>query len=213
VEFHPLAAKYLKAMLRAMGSFRLLAYNEILQDFEGQGTAPSVAVIDCGVLQGSPDAYVASLRARVENGKILLIGPAIGDAELCRLILLGIRGYVRYEHVGQYLKRAIDAVWRGRLWIPTHVLEQFADYVASLTQRKQGRNTFTPREKLIVDALGKKLSNKEIADELRISLRTVKFHLENVFSKLGVHDRHSVAKLASSQHMAELFEASRTLKK
>ncbi len=91
---------------------------------------------------------------------------------------------------------------RKKTWSAT-VMEPERDLVLP------GPNVFTPHEKLVLDALAKKLSNKEIAEELNISERTVKFHLENIFSKVGVHDRHSVAKLVGSHHFAELLEASK----
>jgi len=120
-----------------------------------------------------------------------------------------MRGFVCYEDVERALVQAIDAVSLGKLWIPVEVLERFAEYIASLAEAKGSRNDLTGREKDILIALGKKLSNKEIAGELGISERTVKFHLENVFGKLGVHDRHSVAKLAASHQAAELFGQSK----
>jgi DNA-binding NarL/FixJ family response regulator len=55
----------------------------------------------------------------------------------------------------------------------------------------------TPRERLVVELLQQRLCNKEISARLNVSEATVKFHLENVFNKLGVHDRHLVADQAA----------------
>jgi DNA-binding NarL/FixJ family response regulator len=56
----------------------------------------------------------------------------------------------------------------------------------------------TKRERTIVGLLKRRLGNKEIAAALKISEGTVKFHLSNVFRKLGVRDRRSV-ELTTSQ--------------
>lgn len=208
VEPHPLAARHLKALLLAGRKFRLLSQNEVLGDvgLDGGNTVPCVVVIDGGVLGGALDGYISSLRNRMQRGRILIIGPAMESADLCRLVMLGIRGFVPYDDVSMSLGPAIVTISRGRLWIPTQVLECFPNYVTSQAVRKKTSTAFTPREKLILNSLGNKLSNKEIALELNISERTVKFHLENIFSKLEVHDRHSVTKLVHSQHIAELLK-------
>lgn len=61
---------------------------------------------------------------------------------------------------------------------------------------------FTPKEKQVLDALMLGLSNKEIARQLSISPRTVNYHLNNIFSKLGVHSRTEAAVIASRQDLA-----------
>jgi DNA-binding CsgD family transcriptional regulator len=56
----------------------------------------------------------------------------------------------------------------------------------------------TPQESIILSLLSRNLSNKEIGNRLRISERTVKFHLTNMFDKLGVRSRHALARFAMS---------------
>ena len=57
---------------------------------------------------------------------------------------------------------------------------------------------FTPREADVVAMVSAGLSNKELGNKLGISERTVKFHVANIFAKLGAHDRQSAAELARS---------------
>jgi DNA-binding NarL/FixJ family response regulator len=57
---------------------------------------------------------------------------------------------------------------------------------------------FTPRVELVLGLLERRLGNKEIASALSISERTVRFHLANIFRKLGVHNRYSVAEVTRS---------------
>ncbi len=61
---------------------------------------------------------------------------------------------------------------------------------------------FTPRERQILEGLVLGLSNKEIAGQLSISPRTINYHLDHIFSKLGVHTRTEAAVIALRQGWA-----------
>ncbi len=53
----------------------------------------------------------------------------------------------------------------------------------------------TAREREILALVGQAKSNQEIADVLGISVRTVRVHMQNIFDKVGVHDRHEAARV------------------
>lgn len=61
----------------------------------------------------------------------------------------------------------------------------------------------TEREKQILALVSQGLTNKEIARSLNVSSRTVEFHLNNVFKKLGVSSRTSLALLAEKNGLLE----------
>lgn len=63
--------------------------------------------------------------------------------------------------------------------------------------RSASLGVLTPQESIILSLLSGNLSNKEIGHRLRISERTVKFHLTNMFNKLGVRSRHALARFAN----------------
>ena len=122
------------------------------------------------------------------------------------MMFLGVWGFVDYENVAGQLNQAICAVWNGRGWVPPEVLQLIPEHLQRY-QHQSDLIEFTPKERLIIERLGRRLSNKEIANELCITERTVKFHLENIFGKLGVRDRYAVTKLLQSQSFSELFDA------
>jgi DNA-binding NarL/FixJ family response regulator len=133
---------------------------------------------------------------------VLLIGSIAKAEDLYELLLLGIQGFIPYSEVDGGLVRAVKTIGAGHLWANAEVLEQFALYASRLSQsRRPGPSTLTRREGVVVDLLQQRLSNKEIGAALNITERTVRFHLGNVFSKLGVHDRYSLAELAKSSKL------------
>jgi LuxR family maltose regulon positive regulatory protein len=65
---------------------------------------------------------------------------------------------------------------------------------AARSERVEG---FTWRERRIIELVKRRLSNKEIAAIMNVSEGTIKFHLSNIFAKLGVRDRHHMIEVTS----------------
>ena len=90
---------------------------------------------------------------------------------------------------------------KGKNGLPQVVFEEFLAYRGALQSEedpvREGRGIFTPREKLVIGLLERRLGKKEISQILGISESTVKFHLSNIFRKLGARDRLSAAEAAS----------------
>jgi len=77
------------------------------------------------------------------------------------------------------------------------VLEQYTRFSAQLSRAKALKGSpLTRREKHILDLVQRRLSNKEISSILGIGESTVKFHLGNIFLKLGVRDRQAIQEAA-----------------
>jgi DNA-binding NarL/FixJ family response regulator len=165
----------------------------------GEDTRRLVLIVDQGSTPAPTSQYLQSLKLRFPNARVLVVGKRCARDELCRLLILGAQGFVAYDELKKSLARAVDALWAGRLWVHPRVLHRLAGRgtEGSSTGAKVGLEALTPRERLVVELLQQRLCNKEISARLNVSEATVKFHLENVFNKLGVHDRHLVADQAA----------------
>jgi DNA-binding NarL/FixJ family response regulator len=88
---------------------------------------------------------------------------------------------------------AIRAVQAGQIWATRDALSQlvrrFVDTASPQRQPPKLSCALTEREREIVDALARGMTNKEIGKRLGISDKTVKTHLKNIFGKLGIHRR------------------------
>jgi len=84
--------------------------------------------------------------------------------------------------------QAIRTVNSGRRYIPASVATRLAEYIYGLD--------LTSRELEVLTLIVKGRSNKDIAITLSISEATVKTHINNIFSKLGVNDRTQAATMA-----------------
>lgn len=107
-------------------------------------------------------------------------------------LLLGARGYCNDTEVFRYSGEITKAISAGGLWIPGglvtamfHRLSEHRDYEL----REQYSEVLTEREKEILQLLLKGKSNQQMAETLKITVRTVKEHMSSILKKYRVKDR------------------------
>jgi DNA-binding NarL/FixJ family response regulator len=159
-----------------------------------------VFLLDAATLPTALSKYLRALRLRFPRAPTLVLDAPQPREELCRLLLLGIQGFLAYSEVEEQLLPAVHAVADGRLWVAPIVLEEFARFSAQLSRARAMKGVpLTRKQKRILDLVQRRLSNKEIASILNISESTVKFHLGNIFLKLGVRDRQTIHNAAGNR--------------
>lgn len=194
VEEHPLAARYIERALRLRRvNFRTFRRTDTL-DGKAHLRALSALLIDVEALGVKSSCYLHSLRLLLPGTKILALGSRKSNTELSRFLCLGVQGFVSFEKVDNQLHIALHNICEGELWFSREVLELF---IAGFPQPRQSKNyeLLTSREEMIITLLQQNLSNKEIGSALQISENTVKCHVAGIFNKLGVHDRHALARI------------------
>jgi DNA-binding NarL/FixJ family response regulator len=174
-EYNPLAARYLQDVLKRAQDFSVSICESLVD-----GNARSdvcVLLIDHDALPGPLPAYLHSVCSRFPKAVILAIGAPIEKEDLCRLLSGGVCGFVEYQKIEEQLCNAIRYVWSGHLWVEPAVLETFAKRAMEANNEKKRKPLLTSCERIVLDLLQQRLSNKEIGSALGISDRTVKFHL------------------------------------
>ncbi len=202
VEGHPLAAQFVASALQ--GSRLTFIWKGTEIPFERLAKAKSpVIVVDAGSLRGLLSKFLHLVRPRVKaDTRFVVVDTSRPAPDILERLSLGIHGFVSYERVEGDLGRAIRCVAKGNVWAEGRkVAEAGASPKGSLVREPRAgqRAVLTSREGEVAGLVARRLSNKEIASALGISERTVKFHLGNVFAKLGVHNRYSAAELASAK--------------
>ena len=110
----------------------------------------------------------------------------------------GATGYLQKNVTAAELGNAIRSAYAGRMTLSPEAAQALAQ---SVTQSHLPGNELTEREKDVLKGMVDGLNNNEIAEKLFISLGTVKFHISNIFQKLGVDSRVEVVKMAIEQKM------------
>jgi DNA-binding NarL/FixJ family response regulator len=190
---HPLALRYIRDLLQKKSDFHV--FINTTQHHTPTTSAPRVAILDSEALPSIFTRYVANLRVQLPDSRLLVLGHELSDIEICQLLLLGIHGFIAYDRLEKDLVLGVRKLWDNHLMVPPRILEKFAQYASSMKRRTPNDPPFkfSARQRIALDLLQQGLSNKEIATAMQVSPRTVKFHLSNIFSKIGIHDRHSLA--------------------
>ena len=143
-----------------------------------------VLVLDLSMPGPPPRETVAFLKQHCPDLKILVLTAYQEEAYIRGLVALGAKGYVLKDEATEALVNAIHAVKRGDIWFSQSVLEKL-----SSGGQWVGEMALTTRELEILKLLRQGMTNKEIAFQLRIAERTVRYHVENLLDKLQARNR------------------------
>ncbi len=111
----------------------------------------------------------------------------------------GIRGYGNSFMLPENFHQCVATVKTGQIWLMPSILNQFIQNIPSGESspsspvRPSPLDKVSKREKEVCLNIARGLSNQEIADQLSVSLRTVKAHLTHIFQKTGCRDRLELA--------------------
>jgi two-component system, NarL family, response regulator LiaR len=111
----------------------------------------------------------------------------------------GAIGYLQKNVTAKELGFAIRSAYEGRMTLSPEATQVLANSVA---QPQIAGEQLTEREREVLKCMVDGLNNNEIAEKLVVSLGTVKFHISNIYNKLGVDSRVEAVKLALEQKLA-----------
>ena len=121
---------------------------------------------------------------------IIFVTMSQEDELVFRGLQAGGRGYILKDADPETMLRAIRAVAHGESLLGSTVAEKVMRQFAALPAKQAPLvDELTPREREVLTLIAEGLCNKEIAGELTISEKTVKNHINNIFSKLHLYDR------------------------
>ena len=152
---------------------------------------PTTVLIDLPSLQLD---VIRTLRDSFPSLGLLVLVQSYDLAEIISLLKAGATGCVSRDATVSDLARAIIAAGRGEIVLPPSIATQALLALARGEPIEPGPiEPFTEREVDVLRLLGQGLTNKDIAQTLILSVRTVDAHLRSIFAKLGVHSRTEAA--------------------
>ncbi|ABY93314.1 response regulator transcription factor [Thermoanaerobacter brockii subsp. lactiethylicus] len=128
------------------------------------------------------------LKEEKHPSKVLFLTIYNDREYLLEALKLGVEGYILKDAEYDDLIKAIKTIYNGGVYIHPSLMEEI-DNIDQETLKKD----LTPREIEILKLISKGYSNKEIAQKLFLSEKTVKNHVYNIFKKLDVKDRTQAA--------------------
>jgi DNA-binding NarL/FixJ family response regulator len=152
-----------------------------------------VYVVDAQASPSATAALMANLLERLPSARVMIVAEKFSSNESQDFLRQGAKGLLTYGEAREQLPHALPLVASGGFWVPRSLLSEFVDAVISNSRgrrlKAESGAELSRREQEVLDSLLENLANKEIANKLNISERTVKFHVSNLLSKFGVRRR------------------------
>jgi DNA-binding NarL/FixJ family response regulator len=160
---------------------------------------PDVVVMDINMPELNGLEATRQICAALPNVRVLILSAHDSEQLVREMLVSGARGYVLKTDAGEDLIAAIEAIMAGRLFFTSSV----SDMVITGLQEggKSGVSQeipprLSPRERQIIQLLAKGATNKEVANELGISVKTVETHRKNIMAKLDFHSLSDLVRYA-----------------
>ena len=158
---------------------------------------PDILLLDIGM--PGIDGIEATRRLKRLNPQIRVLILTVYEEEslLREAIRAGAAGYILKRAAEEELVTAIRAVWRGDTYIhPAVTRYLLKDLSPSTSSKKEALDELTPREREVMGYILRGYTNRQIAESLYISIRTVEGHRASIFGKLGLKNRVELVEFA-----------------
>jgi DNA-binding NarL/FixJ family response regulator len=199
----------------------LRALLETAADIEvvGEATTGREAVKLAGTLR--PDVVLMDVAMPKLNGceatrqillhnptaKVLVLSASSDEERVASLVAAGARGFLEKQSSGQILLRAIREVGAGKTSFSPVITRRLLQISRAARERGLAAGTtrqkLTSREEEVLQLVAEGAPNKQIAEELGISPKTVDKHRQQLMAKLGIHDTAGLTRYAIASGMIE----------
>jgi DNA-binding NarL/FixJ family response regulator len=148
---------------------------------------PDVLLLDQRLPDGSGVSELPALKQLAPQTRVVVMSAAAPDSALVSALENGASGFLSKSATVDDLVQAIRAAAAGEVLVSPALL---ARLLPRLRREQSGAvGALTPREVEVLGLLAHGLTNSGIADQLGISVNTVRNHMQNVLAKLGVHSK------------------------
>ena len=158
---------------------------------------PDVIIMDIVMPEMNGIEATLAILKEWPEAKILILTSYLDNEKIYPVLDAGAHGYMLKTSSAEEILRAVKKVAKGEFAIETEVSKK-VEYHRNHIELHED---LTARERDILGLLAKGYENQRIADELFISLKTVKTHVSNILSKLEVSDRTQAVVYAFQHHL------------
>ena len=154
-------------------------------------------------MPGMMEQGIAKLVAAFPGTPVTVISGTANAEDVRASIRAGARGFISKTATADHLAHSIRLVMAGGTSVPADIFAQpAAPSAAAPGGRPEWFERLSPREREVLVAVARGISNKQIGRELNLAEVTVKLHLRAIFRKTGVHTRSEAAVLATKAGIA-----------
>ena len=196
IEDHRLFREGLRLILNGEESFEIVgeAANGLQAIDVISGLKPNVVLLDITMPELSGIEVIPIIKQKSPGTKALMLTASKDETKILKSLKAGAKGYLSKNTTISGLIKAIKVVNKGQLWVERELVARYFNGDITADMGREGRQekmkeVLTLREQDVLRLLLKGSTNKEIANDLFISEKTVKSHLNKIFKKLNVSRR------------------------
>ena len=205
VDDHGVVRAGLRALLKEHADFQVVG--EAATSDEGLHAAlelkPDVVLMDVSIPGMGGLDLTRRLREKLPTARVIILTVHEDGAILRAALTAGAAGYVVKRAVGPELLSAIHAVMRGEIYVHPSMTRDLLDIEQSAAHphRRADPKHLTNREVDVVRLLATGHTNRQIAEQLRLSVRTVESHRARIMGKLGLSSRADLVRWAAGMKL------------
>lgn len=200
VDDHAVVLSGLSAFLMTIDDFELIGEASSGEEAIEKTAAlqPDVLLMDLKMPGMGGLAAIRAIRQKQPKITMIALTSYLDDALLQGALQAGANGYLMKNVQARELAQAIRSAIAGRMMIAPEVSKSFSD---SNEYPLLPLEDLTERERDVLRFIINGLSNNEIAGKLLINASTVKYHIGNIFKKLGVESRVAAVSIAIQRQL------------
>jgi NarL family two-component system response regulator LiaR len=169
---------------------------------EAERLRPDVILMDLVMPKLDGVEAMRELRRELPETRVIVLTSFAEDDRLLPAIQAGAAGYLLKDVRPAELARAVRAAHAGEALLDPAVAARLVEAIAQ-APGEEPVERLTPREREVLEMIGRGLPNKLIARRLEVSEKTVKNHVTHLLAKLGVSDRTQAALYAARTGLVE----------
>ena len=201
VDDHPLVRHGLRDVIGHNSRFKIVGEASNGEEALRLSTClkPQIAILDIDMPRLNGLETIRAIRQLPFAVKVIILTMYKEEDMFNAAMDLGAKAYVLKENAANEIIAALEKVDRGETFLSTLMLEagqRRSERVRDLLLSKPQIEALTPAERRILKLIGEDYTSKEIADRLKLSVRTVDNHRQHICNKLKLHGTHSLLKFA-----------------
>ncbi|MBI4673075.1 MAG: response regulator transcription factor [Chloroflexi bacterium] len=150
---------------------------------------PEVVLLDCRLPDLSGREIAALAQAHGYTSRLIAYSAREEYDDVMGMLEHGVVGYIVKDESPENLRQAIATVARGGTWFSQRIAKKLAEWAQAAPVQTRG---LTNAEKIVLRYMAAGKSDREIAADLRITPRTVRFHRQNISDKLHLTRREQI---------------------
>lgn len=199
VDDHPMFRQGVVATLSRAPGFEVVGEAETLTEAYHQIrlSSPDIVLLDVDLPDGTGVEAIETIQASCPGVRVVMLTVADQSEVIIQAMRSGASGYLLKGASATDLITALRAISRGDVYTSPQVASRVLTDISRPPTPRYAE--LTERERAVFDLVGEGLTNREIADRLSLSEKTVKGHVTIVMQKLGVRNRVQAALVAAKE--------------